>query len=419
MRPWTRREALELAGAGALVACGAIGLVGCGSSQPSQASPTTGEVDDPQAVSSAAATTAPETPTAPAQSAAQAMLESMTTEQKVAQLFFVTPEQLTGADRATVAGSMTEAALAELPVGGIAYFSRNIVGNQQLRDFLSGTHDLSAASGAGVPAFLGVDEEGGTLVARVARSGYFDVKTFPNMASIGATGDVSQATDVGRTIGAYLSDIGFSLDFAPDADVLTNPDNTAIGRRSFGSDAEVVAEMVSAEVTAMLTTGTVPCAKHFPGHGDTAGDSHTGAAISERTTAELEACEYKPFQAAIQAGCPLVMVGHIQTPNAAADDLPASMSPKMIGDVLRGQLGFSGVVISDSFSMGAITQYYDAATAATSFIAAGGDMILMPADLDAAYQGVLSAVQGGSIMMDRLDQSVGRILAAKQTAGLI
>ena len=412
----TRREALLAAG---LVGTSAL-LVGCSkgkASEGDESGRTANDTDAPTEPSDTSSDAAPTTE--PEQTSAQRLLASMTLEQKVAQLFFVTPEGLTGASTATVAGSMTSSALSRVPVGGVVYFSKNITGQQQTRDLLSGTVELSCQAGAGIPVFTGVDEEGGSLVARVANSGVFDVEKFPNMAQIGASGDETHAARVGSTIGGYLHDIGFSLDFAPDADVLTNPNNTAIGARSFGSDPELVSTMVAAEVKAMLATGTVPCVKHFPGHGDTNADSHTGAAISERTMDDLVSCEYKPFSAAIGAGCPMVMVGHISTPNAAADDLPASLSPTMITDELRGRLGFDGVVISDSMAMGAVSQYYSSAEAAVRFVSAGGDMILMPEDLEAAYEGVLSAVSDGTLSEERIDESVARIIAAKQAAGLI
>lgn len=348
----------------------------------------------------------------------QQKLESMTLEQKVAQLFVVTPEQLTGVSQAVVAGSATQRALDDIPVGGLCYFAQNITGSQQLRDLLANTCDIASRSGAGIAPFLTVDEEGG-MVARVANSGYFDVESFSNMAEVGATGDETKAAYVGTTIGTYLHEIGFNVDFAPVADVLTNPRNEVIGPRAFSSDPGVVAQMVSAEVAAMLETGTMPCIKHFPGHGDTAGDSHTGAVVSKRTADEIRACEYKPFQAGIEAGCPFVMVGHIETPGLAADGLPASLSKTMIIDELRGRLGFEGVVISDSFVMGAITQRYAPSDVAVRFIQAGGDMILMPENLQEAYRGVLAAVDGGAIEESRIDESVERILEVKKRAGIL
>ncbi len=350
---------------------------------------------------------------------AELVLDSMTLEQKVAQLFVVTPERLTGVSQALVAGDLTRQALAEIPVGGLCYFGKNITGSQQLRDMLGGTLEMAKASGAGVAPFLTVDEEGGDLVARIANSGYFDVEKFPNMDQIGASGDESAAAHVGTTIGTYLRDIGFNVDFAPVADVHTNPDNPVIGPRAFSSDADVAARMVAAEVTAMLKTGTLPCIKHFPGHGDTAGDSHTGVVMTVRTREQIESCEYKPFRAGIEAGSPLVMVGHIETPNLTGDDLPATLSRAIMTDELRGKLGFDGVIISDSFEMGAITDSFEPADAAIRFIQAGGDVILMTADLGASYRGILNAVAEGSITEERIDESVLRILKAKDQAGLL
>ena len=226
----TRRTVMA---AGALAAF-AAGLGGCGA-ETGNGSNTGWAVPE---IFDTAAPSDEDEPQAeqPEPSLAEQTLASMTREQKVAQLFCVTPEQLTGVTVATAAGDMTAEALERIPVGGLVYFGQNITGNQQLRDMLAHTHEMSCAAGAGVPAFLAVDEEGGPLVARVANSGYFDVPTFPNMGEIGATGDSSQAAEVGDAIGTYLSDIGFNLDFAPDADVLTNPENPVIGPRSFGSD---------------------------------------------------------------------------------------------------------------------------------------------------------------------------------------
>ena len=415
----TRRGALAMAATAA-----AAGIVGCSAADGKGGSSSSGLLpnlfDKSAEREGSDAVAAPEASEPEVEkTAAELALDRLTLEQKVAQLLIVTPEQLTGASRATIAGSMTRDALAQIPVGGLCYFSKNIVGNQQLRDLLAGTRELAKASGAGIAPFLTVDEEGGPLVARVANSGCFEVPRYPNMADIGATGDAARATEIGAAIGSYLHDIGFNVDFAPDADVLTNPANPVIGVRSFGSDPDLVAAMVAAEVEAMLDTGTLPCIKHFPGHGDTAGDSHTGAVYTARTRSEIEAAEFKPFIAGIDAGCPLVMVGHIETPNFAADGLPASLSSVMLTDVLRGQLGFKGAIVSDSFSMGAITQNYSSADAAVRYIQAGGDILLMPQDLRAAYEGILTAVRNGSITEERIDESVLRALSAKEMAGLL
>ena len=342
----------------------------------------------------------------------------MSLEQRVGQLFMVRPEQLAGEASRLAASSQLGDALERFPVGGVCLFSQNMQTAQQVEDFLAQAH--SCWRNAGIPSpFLAVDEEGGDLVARVANSGLFNVGRVPNMGEVGASGDPARAADVGAAIAGYLADIGFNVDFAPVADVLTNPNNPVIGPRSFGSDPQLVGDMVAAQVKAMLEAGVLPCAKHFPGHGDTSEDSHTGAAVTQRTAQELAACEYVPFKKAIAAGCPMVMVGHIQAPRVNGNDLPASLSSQMIDGVLRGELGFEGVVVADSFEMGAVIQAFDAGEAAVRFIQAGGDLILLPLDLELAYQGVFSAVREGEISQERLDQSVLRILRAKECAGLL
>ena len=399
----TRREILGMLGlAGASVA-----LSSCGLDQDPEGAATPGAV---ASVPSAPVTTVPAMPDS---SVTERILGTMTLEQKVAQLFFVTPEQLTGTDCVTEAGETMEAALATLPVGGVICFSQNIETPGQLCEMLANAGRFSTEVAAGIPVFLGVDEEGGPLVSRIANSPAFDVATFPHMAAIGGAGDVTQAERVGTAIGSYLHEIGFNVDFAPVADVLTNPENTVIGPRSFGTDSQLVADMVVAEATAMLATGVLPCVKHFPGHGDTNADSRAGEAVSTRTREDLDSCEFEPFRRAIAAGVPLVMVGHIKTPNAAADDLPASLSRVMIGETLRRELGFGGIIISDSFQMGAVTERFSPAEAAVKFLEAGGDMILMPEDLDAAYQGVLDAVASGILSRERIDESCLRVLGTK------
>jgi len=335
-------------------------------------------------------------------------LAGLTTEQKVLQIFCIHPEALTGVGQVTVAGDATRAALEATPVGGLIYFGHNIVGEQQFRDLVAGT----AAMPVPVPLFLAIDEEGGPLVARVANSGFFSVETFPNMAEVGASGDPAAAYAVGSAIGAYLADIGLNVDFAPVADVLTNA-ASSIGPRAFSSDPAVAAAMVAQVVRGLQEAGVSATAKHFPGHGDAAADSHTGAALSERTLDELRACEFVPFKAAIEAGVDAVMVGHISTPNAAADGVPATLSRTVITGWLREELGFDGLVVSDAMNMGAITQFYGAADAAIAFILAGGDVVLDPADFAAAHQGVLAAVNEGIIAPDVLDAAVRRILRVK------
>ncbi len=413
-RPIGRRAFARLAA----LACGgaACGLAGCAAVPGAGAGPDAGPAGEgadgsgeaaPQGA--AQATVSEASPAAdPLDARVEDLLATLTVEQKVCQLFCVRPEAITGVGQAVQAGEATRDALARRPVGGIVYFGQNILDADQFRGLVRGT----AAMEVPVPLFLAVDEEGGPLVARVANSGAFDVPSYPDMAEIGAAGDPAAAFAVGDGIGGYLAEIGLNLDFAPVADVLTNPDS-AIGPRAFSGDPQVVAAMVEQVVAGLQGRGVSAAAKHFPGHGDAGADSHTGAAVSERTLDELRACEFVPFKAAIDAGVDLVMVGHITTPNAAGDGLPASLSPTAIDGWLRGELGFGGVVVSDAMNMGAVTQLFTAGEAAVRFVAAGGDLVLDPDDFEEAYQGLLAAVQAGEVSAERLDRSVRRILRAK------
>lgn len=333
-------------------------------------------------------------------------IAGMTLEQKVAGLFFVTPEQLTGVGQAVQAGEGTKEALAKYPVGGLIYFSQNIQSEEQIKEMLSNTASYSM-----FPLFFGVDEEGGR-VARLADALKLD--NVGPMGEIGAAGDEQAAMEAYGTIGGYLSSYGFNVDFAPVADVLTNADNTAVGDRAFSSDAETAGRMVAASVAGLQQTGVSACVKHFPGHGDTAADSHTGAAQTDRTKAEMEAEEFVPFRAGIEAGTDMVMVGHISAPElTGGDSLPSSLSESVITGVLRSELGYDGIVITDAMNMGAVTEYYEPDVAAIMALKAGADMVLMPEDFVQAYEGVLAAVQDGTISQERVDDSLRRIYRVK------
>ena len=342
---------------------------------------------------------------------AEKILESMTLEEKAAQIFFVTPEDITGVDTATVAGDATRQALETYPVGGIVSFSKNILEPEQTRSMLGNTWEYSQEV-MKIPVWLGVDEEGGQ-VARVAENPQFQVTRYDSMRSIGDTGDPEQAYEAGETIASYLKDLGFNMDFAPDADVISNPQNTVIGDRSFGTDPDLVGEMTADAVAGFQDQGISACIKHFPGHGQTEGDTHEGYAYTEKTLEEMRNSDLIPFQRGIKAGTDFVMVSHISAPNAVSQDLPASLSSEFITDLLRGEMGYDGIIITDAMNMGAITDRYDSAQAAVMAFQAGADMILMPEDFQSAYEGILQAVNSGTISEERLDQSVMRILETK------
>lgn len=341
----------------------------------------------------------------------QNIVDSMSLEEKVAQLFLVQPEAIVDIGTATAAGDATKQAINKTPVGGFVYFSDNLQSEQQVQDMLRNVQKYSEDR-IGLPAFLSVDEEGGT-VARVASTGRFDVTDVGDMAKIGASGDVQQARQAGETIGSYLSELGFNLDFAPDADVLTNPDNTVVKKRSFGSDPRVVSDMSLAVAQGLAQHQVYSVYKHFPGHGATAGDTHQGYAYTDKTLDELKQSELIPFENAIQNNAEFIMAAHISAPRVTGDDTPASLSKTMITDILRGQMGYDGIVVTDAMNMGAVTEQYTSAQAAVKALQAGADLVLMPEDFQEAYQGVLDAVKDGTLTEQRINESVTRIVKVK------
>lgn len=346
------------------------------------------------------------------------VLGKMSLREKVGQLFIVRPEALaenSNAETAPATDRVDDAVInriEEYPVGGIALFSRNITSAEQLPMFIS---DLQSSSK--YPLFIAVDEEGGR-VARIANSDFFNVASYKSMEDIGKAGNASKAEEVGRQIGLYLKELGFNLDFAPVADTNTNPQNIVIGDRSYGSDPALVACMVSAQLDGMHDSGIMGTLKHFPGHGDTKDDTHSGYVSIEKTWDELKECELVPFITALPKA-DMVMVSHITAVNVTSDKLPTSMSETMITGKLRNELGYDGVIITDAMAMGAVADNYTSAEAAVTAVKAGVDIVLMPQNLDEAFNGVMNAVTDGEISMERLDESVMRILKLKARYKLI
>ena len=388
-------------------------------------------VASPAPEQSAAAQTPAPTAEVPEESLSKAeeLLRSMSLEEKVGQLFIIRPESLSTELTPQQAHDTTEygvteftqdmaAQLEKYPAGGVAIFGKNISSPEQLKDFVSAMQQASS-----VPLLMGVDEEGGS-VSRLANSPAFKTEEgyllpqFNSMAEIGASGDTDAARTVGFSIGCYLAEYGFNLDFAPVADTNTNPDNVVIGDRAFGSDPELVSQMVSAELEGLHGAGMLGCIKHFPGHGDTVGDTHDGYVSIQKTWEELLSAELIPFIDNLD-NTDMVMVAHISLPNVTGDGLPASLSGELISGKLRGELGYDGVVITDSLAMGAIAQEYSSADCAVMALDAGVDILLMPEDYAAAFEGVVQAVEEGRLSMERIDESVARVLELKDQLGLL
>ncbi len=334
-------------------------------------------------------------------------IENMPLEDKVAGLFIIAPEAITGVSQAIQAGDGTKEALDRYPVGGFVYFEQNIIDKDQFTQMLSNTMGMRPE----YPMFLAVDEEGGA-VRRIGNSN-IEVNEIGDMADIGASGDTMAAYNAGKEIGFYLCDLGLNVDFAPVADVVGDSGNSAIGKRSFGSDPALVGGMAAAAVNGIQEMGVSACLKHFPGIGSVGEDTHEGMAVLEKNLEELRASEFPAFQAGIEAGADFIMISHVSAPNVVGDNTPCSLSEEVVTSLLRGELGYNGIVITDAMNMGAITEYYAAGDAAVQALKAGADMVLMPEDFEQAYQGVLQAVQEGVIAEERINESLKRIYRVK------
>jgi len=301
----------------------------------------------------------------------------------------------------------------ENAAGGYILFQSNISTLEGTKTLTDTIKNLSK-----IPPFICLDEEGGA-VSRLQKAGLPGYNKQPTAYSIGVTNDAQQAYRTGLTIGKTLASLGVNVDFAPVADIVTNPRNKVIGSRSFGSDPILVSNMVSAFQAGLHTQGIMSAPKHFPGHGNTYGDSHLNSVLSESSPAQLASVEYIPFIRAINEGAEFIMIGHIIAPQAEPAGLPATLSFYFVTDILRNELGFTGISITDAMNMGAITKHYSSAEAAVLAIAAGIDMILMPEDYPAAIEGVLLALQEGVLSSECIDESLRRILHTKLTAKLI
>ena len=347
----------------------------------------------------------------------EAMLKKMTLREKVGQMFFVRVESLDPSIEWTTYDDLANLKNQEItmkmrkvnhdyPVGGIILYAWNIEDGTQLANIIKQVRSLNGSP------LLCIDEEGGR-VSRIANNPNFHVKKYESMAAIGATGDPKNAYECGNTIGTYLKRYDFDIDFAPVADVNTNPDNIIIGPRAFSDDPAVAAPMVTNYLQGLKDAGITGCIKHFPGHGDTTNDTHSGYVQSLKTWDEMNQCEMVTFRAGIQWGCQLIMTAHIAVPNVTGTNIPSTLSPVVLQDKLRGELGYQNIIITDGMEMGAITKHYTSGEAAVGSIKAGVDIVLGPRNFTEAFDAVIAAVNNGTLTEERINQSVRRILTLR------
>nr|WP_239566070.1 glycoside hydrolase family 3 N-terminal domain-containing protein [Paenibacillus sacheonensis] len=346
------------------------------------------------------------------------LLSYMTLNEQVGQMLMPDIRMWNGQPTTTVNDGLKDIIHTQAP-GGFILFDKNIVNAQQVATL---TDRLQAEAGD-IPLFLGVDQEGG-VIKRIPGG-----TNLPGQMALGAAGDAALTEAAGKLTGEELKALGLQLNFAPDLDVNSNPENPIIGMRSFGSDPDLVSRLGLAAMKGLKEAGVIAAVKHFPGHGDTTVDSHLGLPVLMHDRDRLEAVELKPFRAAIASGVDMIMTAHIAFP--AVDDehvvslkdgssvpIPATMSKKVLTGLLREELGFKGVIVSDAFTMNGIAAHFGEAQAVVRAVSAGVDIILMPQDPSTAQRTLVQAVRNGSVPLDHIHDAVKRILDLKSRYGL-
>lgn len=365
------------------------------------------------------------------------LLSNMSLRQKITQMMMVDFRQWKTADEEaksdfTKMNSEVQKIVEDYDFGSVIFFANNIKETEQSFDL---TMDLqkAATKDNGIPLLITTDQEGG-IVYRLGSG-----TALPGNMALGATGDVNNAKIAGEIIGSELSSLGINTTLAPVVDVNNNANNPVIGLRSYGEDAEMVGKMASAEIEGLAEYNVIGCAKHFPGHGDTATDSHYGLPMVNKSKEELLNNELKPYQVAINQGIEMIMSAHILYPQLdnttvysektkQQEKLPSTLSHKILTNLLKEEMGFKGVVVTDAMNMAGIAATYDEVQAVKLAINAGVDLICMPTNitcledmskLDAIIDGVEKAVNDGEIQESRLDDAVTRILTLKENKGIL
>ena len=349
------------------------------------------------------------------QGMAKDITKEMSLKNKIGQLFMVSVYQLDEAEsknQTSITDNMKKT-LKKYPAGGIVMFAKNIDTRKQTKTMID---DLQNASY--VPLFMAVDEECGT-VSRVASNPKMKMTAYPSAKEVGETYSDKEIAKMGATQGKELKELGFNMNLAPVADVLTNENNTEIGDRSFGTDCKKVANIVSSLVKNMQKQQISATLKHFPGSGKTGGDTHRGSTETYQTIETLRDNDFKPFKSGIKAGADAVMVSHLMLSNVTDEKEPSSLSSRVVSDILRDELEYKGIIMTDAMNMKAITDNYSSGEAAVKAIQAGVDLIVMPDNYKEAYKAIQKAVKSGKIKESRIDKSVRRIIYAKIKRGEI
>jgi len=324
-------------------------------------------------------------------------ITGMNINEKIGQLFIVRMPNMNQAERL----------IRNYHIGGFILFGSDVSSIEQVQNLTSHLQGMS-----NIPLFIAVDEEGG----RVSRVGRLFPERSGSAFSIGQTGKPQNAYDAYYGIGTKLRYLGFNMNFAPVADVWSNPANTVIGDRSFGTEPELVAEMVAAAVKGLQSADILAVIKHFPGHGDTYEDSHYSRTFYHHDRARFDAIEAVPFKRGIEAGAEGVMMGHIITPQMLTETphLPATFSSYFMEQILREEMGFGGLIITDALDMRALSRYYSQEEIVLNAFINGADILLMPDNPSVAVNAMVEAFNNGYFTEERLHESLRRILTHKK-----
>ena len=353
-----------------------------------------------------------------------ALLARMTPAEKVGQLFVV---ELYGQDagaaspgnRALYGVDTPAEVVAKYRPGGVIYFDArrgpdNVRDPRQIAKLSNGLQAAARRQPHRIPLLISTDQEGGSVVYRLTAP----ATAMPGAMALGASRSAAGARRSADVIGTELAAVGINQNYAPVADVNVNPANPVIGVRSPGEDPALVSRMVAAQVQGHHDGGVAAVAKHFPGHGDTAVDSHLGLPEVTHTREQLEAIDLPPFRAAIAAGVDTIMSAHVVLRSVDPSGAPATMSRPILTGLLREELGYDGLIVTDALDMGGATASYPPDVAPVAAFLAGADQLVLAPQMDVAYGAVLEAVRTGVIPMRRLDESVYRILRLKMSRGL-
>ncbi|WP_443770658.1 glycoside hydrolase family 3 protein [Anaerostipes sp.] len=346
---------------------------------------------------------------------AKDITKEMSLKNKIGQLFMVSVYSLDEGEtkeQIRVTEQM-KATLKKYPVGGIVMYSKNMKNAKQTKKMIQDFQKISY-----ITLFIATDEEGGS-VARVSSNKEMGVIHYPTANEIGKTYSSKQITQMGKNQSQQLKRLGFNMNFAPVADVLTNKNNTEVGDRCFGSNASDVADIISNLVKSMQKQQISAVLKHFPGSGDTWGDTHRGKTDTDQTIQHLRKRDFKPFKSGISADVDAVMVSHLMLCNVTDEKEPSTLSHRVVTDILRNELEYDHLIITDAMNMRAITDDYSSAEATLKALEAGVDMIVMPENLKKSYEAVWKAVKSGKVKESRINESVERVIYVKLKRGEI